>query len=208
MWVFLQGFLAAVVVSASDQRGSPCQTITVLHDTGLSESKEMKTILNVESWQTCCSYCTNTTGCAGWSYHPKHTHDDEQCKLMSASQIHKHKSNGTISGAFDLPPSPPTPPVPPPSPVPAHPTPPPTPVRPTPVGALNLLFMIADDLRPDLGTYGQSVLTPNIDSIANRGLRFDRAYCQMSVCAPSRNSIFSGRRPDTSGGEKEEMTSK
>ena len=59
--------------------------------------------------------------------------------------------------------------------------------------------MIADDLRPDLGSYKQPALTPNLDKLAATGMLFERAYCQMSVCAPSRNSIFSGRRPDRSG---------
>ena len=60
--------------------------------------------------------------------------------------------------------------------------------------------MIADDLRPDLAPYGQRhARTPHLQSLAGRALRFDRAYCQVAVCAPSRASIFSGRRPDSSG---------
>ena len=64
----------------------------------------------------------------------------------------------------------------------------------------SVLVMIADDLRPSFGSFGQSfAVTPHVDALAASGMLFQRAYCQVSVCAPSRNSIFSGRRPDTSG---------
>ena len=60
----------------------------------------------------------------------------------------------------------------------------------------NVLFIIADDLRPELGAYGVTgIKTPNIDALAKRSTRFDRAYTQYPVCNPSRSSFLTGRYP-------------
>ena len=62
----------------------------------------------------------------------------------------------------------------------------------------NILFIAIDDLRPELGCYGiEEVVTPNIDRIAESGMVFKRAYCQQAVCLPSRTSLMTGARPDT-----------
>jgi iduronate 2-sulfatase len=62
---------------------------------------------------------------------------------------------------------------------------------------LNVLFIAVDDLRPEMGCYGNPVVkTPNFDRLASRGVVFNHAYCQQAVCSPSRSSLMTGRRPD------------
>lgn len=62
---------------------------------------------------------------------------------------------------------------------------------------MNVLFIMADDLRTELASYGSLALTPNLDRLARQGVQFNRAYCQQAVCNPSRSSMLTGRRPDT-----------
>ena len=63
----------------------------------------------------------------------------------------------------------------------------------------DVLFIAVDDLRTELGCYGEdSAKTPHIDALADKSLVFERAYCQVAICSPSRASLLTSRRPDTS----------
>lgn len=62
----------------------------------------------------------------------------------------------------------------------------------------NVLFIASDDLRPELGSYGNPIIkTPHLDKLAARGVRFSRAYAQYPLCNPSRTSMLTGRYPST-----------
>lgn len=62
----------------------------------------------------------------------------------------------------------------------------------------NVLLIIVDDLRPSLGVYGcKNAFTPNIDKLAKKSVVFTNAFTQQALCAPSRNSFLTSRRPDS-----------
>jgi arylsulfatase A-like enzyme len=62
----------------------------------------------------------------------------------------------------------------------------------------NVLFVSVDDMRPEIGCYGNTeIKTPHFDAFAETGTTFLKAYCQSAVCAPSRASVMTGLRPDS-----------
>ncbi|MDH7600020.1 MAG: sulfatase [Sedimentisphaerales bacterium] len=63
----------------------------------------------------------------------------------------------------------------------------------------NVLLIISDDLRAELGCYAGMARTPNLDRLASAGVWFDRAYCQFPLCNPSRSSMLTGKHPTTIG---------
>ncbi len=65
----------------------------------------------------------------------------------------------------------------------------------------NFLFILADDVTyNDLGCFGgKNVKTPNIDRLAREGIKFNRAYCAMSMCAPFRAELYTGLYPVRNG---------
>ena len=72
------------------------------------------------------------------------------------------------------------------------------------VGQKNVVLIIADDFRPNVGVLGESdqfsspeMKTPNLDALAAKSLVLTNAYTQVALCGPSRSSFLSGRRPDT-----------
>ena len=74
--------------------------------------------------------------------------------------------------------------------------PPTPPVQPTPPAAKNVLYILVDDLRPELAPYGPGFMsTPSLSALAASGALFSRAYCNIAVCSPSRMSFLTGRRP-------------
>src|SRR5882762_12027045 len=65
----------------------------------------------------------------------------------------------------------------------------------------NVLFLMSDDMRVELGCYGSMfhAQTPHLDALAKSGVRFDRNYCQFPLCNPSRSSMLTGRHPTNTG---------
>ena len=64
----------------------------------------------------------------------------------------------------------------------------------------NILMILVDDLKPNLRCYGDEVaISPNIDRLANRGMRFNNAYCNQAVSVASRYNLLTGARSTSSG---------
>jgi arylsulfatase A-like enzyme len=129
-----------------------------------------------DSAPACCELCVSNPLC--WTF--TMNHKKGKCFLHGASKsTDSHQGNCTSAVMRSN----------------AAPTPAPVPA---PKGAKNVLFLIADDLRPQLNkAYGKTFMhTPNIDSFTDTALVFDWAYTNMAICSASRNSFLSGRVPD------------
>jgi len=64
----------------------------------------------------------------------------------------------------------------------------------------NVLLILVDDLKPAMGCYGDTTAqTPNLDALVGRGMRFDMAYCNQAVCAPSRFTLMLGSHSTSTG---------
>ena len=169
---------------------------TLFHNQGIVDSTFLiKAVDNVTSTDVCCALCADTPKCTAWTLQDQGA---KQCRMTNCPM--KHKASNVVSGLSNRPVDPACQPTPAPT---APPVPPPFPDYCT-TGAgkgkcRNVLYFIADDMRADWGTYGLPTKTPNLDALATEGLLFDHAYCQISVCAPSRMSFMTSRRPDRSG---------
>jgi len=72
--------------------------------------------------------------------------------------------------------------------------------EPKPAERPDVLFISIEDIAPLMGCYGHPVVkTPHIDALAKRGVLFEKAYCTVAVCNPSRAAVASGLRPETTG---------
>jgi iduronate 2-sulfatase len=70
----------------------------------------------------------------------------------------------------------------------------------TPSARPNVLLLLVDDLKPAIGAYGdRTAITPHLDRLVARGMRFDAAYCNQAVCAMSRFTLLLGARSTTTG---------
>jgi hypothetical protein len=138
--------------------------------------------INATTPDECCAACLRDRLCYAWTFNEKH--HPTRCQLKNLLYPNSTRSpactSGNVKAALPVSPPPVPPPLPPPS------------------DAKSVLFLIVDDLRPQLGLFGAALpATPHLDRLASRAMRFDYAYVQYAFCAPSRNSFMSGRRPDT-----------
>ena len=136
----------------------------------------------------CCGHCTSLASCAAFTWR-KNGGESKDCIVHpTGAALGAAVMKGAAFASGVVRPQSIPAPVPPP---------PPQPIKPAPKGAKNVLFLISDDLRPEmLEAYGQKqMITPHFDKLAKESLVLNRAYCQQAICGPTRNSFLSGRRP-------------
>jgi iduronate 2-sulfatase len=144
----------------------------------------LATLADPGSAGACCTVCSTTAKCHAYTYWIPKGSAAHSCRLYSTNST-LVGCGATDASGWQASPTAPTP---------APPTPTPAPA---PAGALNVLFIAIDDLRPQLGVYGTAAITPHLDGFAKSALLFDNAHAQVAHCSPSRNSLMSGRVPNT-----------
>jgi hypothetical protein len=181
--VLLPAAVASAAAAHAGERNSSCAVF--LNGTLLGGSDNLNESFATTSPAACCAKCDSLDACVAFTWNG----DQDHCWLKAgAVSAHSGSGNG-VSGRKDgvIP-----------TPAPAPPPPPPLPPVVKCTGRCpNILHLVSDDMRPNLGCYGHNFMkTPNLDKLAATGLQFDFAYTQFAYCAPSRNSFMSGRRPD------------
>jgi hypothetical protein len=144
------------------------------------------------SADVCCDLCEADTKCKYFTFCAQCTSCPGSgtgigCCHLKSSKAGAEHSTGRVSGRSGTKPGPPAPPFPP-----LPPPPPSPPPHPAPRDAKNVLFVMADDLRPQLSAaYGHSWMkTPSLDKFTSTATVFLRAFAQQQVCSPSRNSFM------------------
>jgi hypothetical protein len=156
-----------------------------LNNTHLGGGDNLDESFATADWHACCARCDELPKCVAFTWNA--AQKNINCWLKASIQPSAAgNAAGSISGRKDgITPSPPPPP------------PAPHPVKKCTGRCPNILYLMADDMRPQLGAYGDPVVkSPNLDALAKDGLLFQYAYTQYAYCCPSRNSFLSGRRPE------------
>ena len=155
-----------------------CQYVQdTVYDEPSAGDKWRKKITTTSAGQ-CCAICRTVPECLVSNYLPDPSTRDVQgsCDLRGQVNLSRptHVPNATACIVKTRPPPP----------------------QPTPPRAMNVLYIVSDDARPEMPSFGQDyVKAPNLAALSARGLTFMNAYCQQSICSPSRNSFMSGKRP-------------
>ena len=164
--------LLLVVLASSSFAFAPSANCTAGASTGLCLQAHKGAKQAAADATACCDACAAASSCGQWTFYWMKNKTGMCHLLPAAAKVKTSTGNCTSSAAA------------------------PSPAPPSPPGAKNVLYLVVDDLRTGLGSYGHdNVKTPALDKLASESLQFDNAYCQQGVCAPSRNSFMSGRRP-------------
>jgi hypothetical protein len=168
-----------------------CTDFTLTEE-GMVDAESMLNASAAADVTACCALCTLDPACVAFTFQVHR----QSCRMTSWPSPH---SGGDLvqSGVSKSRKSPPGPPPPGPPAPPPPPTPPRYPRYCATHDCKNVLYFLADDMRADWGAYGLPVSTPHLDALAKDALLFEHAFCQMSVCSPSRQSFMTSRRPDT-----------